>query len=90
MSTSPTIAVNIRFEPYDVYIGRPGKGQDGYYGNPHHGPNHDENIVRFEDYFHARLKNDPEYRCVERERPCIGIELSQEHCETAYVKMSTS
>jgi DNA modification methylase len=28
--------------------------------------------------------------CVERERPCIGIELSGEHCETAYGKMSTS
>jgi hypothetical protein len=62
MSTDPTIAVNIRFEPYDVYIGRAGKGQDGYYGNPHHGPNHDENIVKFDDYFHTRLKKDPEYR----------------------------
>lgn len=25
---------NIRFEPYDVYIGRAGKGQDGKWGNP--------------------------------------------------------
>jgi hypothetical protein len=30
-----TTVVNLRFAPYDVYIGRAGKGQDGYYGNPH-------------------------------------------------------
>jgi len=31
-----TRIVNIRNgEKYDVYIGRPGKGTDGYYGNPH-------------------------------------------------------
>lgn len=27
-------AVNIRFEPHDVYVGRAGLGQDGYWGNP--------------------------------------------------------
>lgn len=30
-----TVVVNLRQEPYDVYIGRPGKGQDGYFGNPY-------------------------------------------------------
>lgn len=29
-----TTVVNIRRDPYDVYIGRAGKGQDGYFGNP--------------------------------------------------------
>ena len=29
-----TRVVNIRKEAYDVYIGRAGKGQDGYFGNP--------------------------------------------------------
>ncbi len=29
-----TRVVNIRKKAYDVYIGRAGKGQDGYFGNP--------------------------------------------------------
>jgi len=29
-----TKAVNLRREPFDVYIGRAGRGQDGYFGNP--------------------------------------------------------
>lgn len=29
-----TTVVNLRREPYDVYIGRPGKGQSGPWGNP--------------------------------------------------------
>jgi len=29
-----TKVVNLRKEPYDVYIGRAGRGQDGYFGNP--------------------------------------------------------
>lgn len=27
--------VNLRREAYDVYMGRPGKGQEGPYGNPY-------------------------------------------------------
>jgi len=30
----PTVVVNIRLDKYDVYIGRAGKGMDGYFGNP--------------------------------------------------------
>jgi hypothetical protein len=30
-----TTVVNLKKEPYDVYIGRAGKGQSGYYGNRH-------------------------------------------------------
>ena len=29
-----TVVVNIKKEPFDVYIGRAGRGQDGYFGNP--------------------------------------------------------
>ncbi|MCE5309666.1 MAG: DUF4326 domain-containing protein [Acidobacteriales bacterium] len=29
-----TRVVNLRREPYDVYIGRPGRGQKGPWGNP--------------------------------------------------------
>lgn len=57
-----TRVVNLYKEPYDVYVGRAGHGQDGTFGNPYNGPNRDENIVRFEDYFYSRLKNDPEFR----------------------------
>lgn len=28
-------AVNLRREEYDVYIGREGRGHDGYFGNPY-------------------------------------------------------
>lgn len=31
-----TVVVNLRKEPYDVYIGRAGKGQLGTFGNPYH------------------------------------------------------
>ena len=34
MSCGKTVAVNLRREKYDVYIGRPGKGQAGPWGNP--------------------------------------------------------
>lgn len=27
-------AVNIRYEEYDIYCGRAGRGHDGFYGNP--------------------------------------------------------
>ena len=30
-----TKVVNIRKDKYDIYIGRAGQNQDGYYGNPH-------------------------------------------------------
>lgn len=29
-----TTVVNLKAEPYDVYIGRAGRGEDGYFGNP--------------------------------------------------------
>jgi hypothetical protein len=32
--TMQTVVVNLNKEPFDVYIGRAGRGQDGYFGNP--------------------------------------------------------
>lgn len=29
-----TVVVNLRVEAFDVYIGRAGRGYDGYFGNP--------------------------------------------------------
>lgn len=57
-----TTVVNIKFEPYDVYIGRAGKNQDGYFGNPFKiGNNRLESIEKFSLYFHSRLHNDAEF-----------------------------
>jgi hypothetical protein len=66
-----TTIVNIYKEAYDVYIGRKGKGQDGYFGNPH--PlgycyickrKHDrkDSVAEFNKYFIERLKKDEEFK----------------------------
>src|SRR5688572_6394374 len=41
--------------PYDVYVGREGKGEDGYFGNPTY------KFETYGEYFHARLKTDAEF-----------------------------
>ena len=69
-----TTVVNIRKEPYDVYIGRPGKGQDGYFGNPFKIGDkatfgdveisiqrREECIMAYEQWFYFKL-NDPEFK----------------------------
>lgn len=33
-SIGETTVVNLKNEKYDIYIGRRGKGKDGYFGNP--------------------------------------------------------
>ena len=60
----PTIVVNLRREALDVYIGRAGKGQDGYFGNPyplHRGPR-EAVLVRYRAYFNNRITTDAEFR----------------------------
>lgn len=55
--------VNLYKDPsYDVYIGRAGKGKDGYWGNPHSGPDKEANIKLFRTYFYDRIKTDEEFR----------------------------
>ena len=62
-----------RREPYDVYVGRAGKGQTGYFGNPypvgklckrcgqvHHSGN--STLPCFDSYFRERIGRDPEFR----------------------------
>lgn len=68
-----THVVNLYKEDYDVYIGRAGKGQDGYFGNPVK-LNHScavcaevhmssgSTIDCFIKYFKARLDEDKEYK----------------------------
>ena len=61
----PTRVVNIRREDYDVYIGRAGKGQDGYFGNPiklQPGEGRGATLERYKEYFHNRLRTDPQFK----------------------------
>lgn len=60
-----TRVVNLRREPYDVYIGRAGRGEDGYFGNPF--PLRSEAdrpavIEKYRRYFYDRIAKDPEFR----------------------------
>lgn len=57
-----TTAVNLRREAFDVYIGRAGKGQDGYFGNPFTVQEHGAAALpKFIEYFHKRIETDPEF-----------------------------
>ena len=62
MNSQITTVVNIYRDPYDVYIGRAGKGQDGYFGNYAPAGTRDFQIAWFEKHFEKRIRTDPEYR----------------------------
>jgi len=82
-----TNIVNLRTEKYDVYIGRAGRGQDGYFGNPFMllaGQSRGTSLEKYRTYFSDRLKTDPEFRkriyelkgktlgCFCKPHPCHG------------------
>jgi len=48
--------------PYDVYIGRAGKGQDGYFGNPADEGTREEKVTKYKAYFNKRIAEDPEFK----------------------------
>lgn len=63
----PTTVVNFLREPYDEYIGRAGKGKDGYFGNPHpigycylckRTHDREDAIQEFKKYFYERVNKD--------------------------------
>lgn len=56
-----TTVVNLNKSPYDVYIGRAGHGQSGYFGNPYNELSRTENVHLFREYFYKRLKTDREF-----------------------------
>lgn len=60
-----TRVVNIRLEPYDVYIGRAGRGEKGTHGNPYivspQQPLGTTVNKLYREHFHFKLKNDPKY-----------------------------
>lgn len=60
-----TRVVNLYKEPYDVYIGRAGKGKDGYFGNPiplKKGEPRGTTIEKYKEYFYSRLESDNEFK----------------------------
>lgn len=63
-----TRVVNLRHEHYDVYIGRAGHGQHGYFGNPFFlASNASDNerdacLAKFEQYFIERLRTDVTFK----------------------------
>lgn len=60
-----TRIVNIHKEPYDIYIGRAGKGQDGYFGNPFPlkpGEEKGSTLIKYKEYFLNRINTDPEFK----------------------------
>lgn len=59
-----TKVVNLHHKvPYDVYIGRPGRGQDGPFGNPYTVKDHGSNAIPlFKRYLEGRTAADPGFR----------------------------
>jgi hypothetical protein len=60
-----TRVVNCLHDDYDVYIGRAGKGHDGYHGNPfRRGPDDPpgSTLPKFKEYFLKRVEEDVEFR----------------------------
>ncbi len=61
-----TTVINIKErEPGDVYIGREGHGESGYFGNPFPkkpGFSHADAIAAFDRYFKERVEADEEFR----------------------------
>lgn len=71
MSDKPTRVVNIRRgHHYDVYVGRAGRGEDGYFGNPFRiepEQGRGATLGRFREYFEERLETDAEFALRVRE-----------------------
>jgi hypothetical protein len=59
-----TRAVNLRTEPYDVYIGRAGHGEIGYFGNPFGlttKTDRERSLALYAKYFASRLTQDAKF-----------------------------
>ncbi len=61
-----TKVIHIRdSKPGDIYIGRAGKGHDGFFGNPFRlksGESRGATIERYRAYFLKRIEEDKEFR----------------------------
>lgn len=58
-----TRVVNVYRENCDVYIGRAGKGHDGYFGNPFLVTQHGERTIeKYREWFLERVSKDADFR----------------------------
>jgi hypothetical protein len=60
-----TTVVNIKYAPdgYDVYVGRPGKGAAGPFGNPYRAQQHGKGALElFREHFLKRVAEDAKFR----------------------------
>lgn len=60
-----TRVANIRFDEYDEYVGRAGKGQNGTFGNPYRawpGASESQVLSQYENYFQLRIGGDDDFR----------------------------
>ena len=88
-----TTVIHIRDQqPGDVYIGRAGKGEDGYFGNPFrlgNGESRGSTIHKYREYFQKRWASDIEFRvrvhmlkgkrlvCFCKPHPCHGDVIAE-------------
>ena len=87
----PTRVVNLRKEPYDVYVGRAGHGEEGYFGKPRGLPSNGSGgwITYYRSYLEGRTSADPEFHrrleglrshtlgCFCLPRPCHGTIIKE-------------
>lgn len=76
-------------EAYDVYIGRAGRGYDGYFGNPVNEGTRKQKLDGFKEYALRRVEEDEEFRqkvkelsgktlgCFCKPKPCHGDILAE-------------
>jgi len=86
-----TRVVNLRKDKYDVYIGRAGRGQDGYFGNPFPlgSQPRGATIEKYRGYFLDRLRTDERFArrvralkgktlgCFCKPHPCHGDVIAE-------------
>lgn len=86
-----TTVVNIRYNAYDIYIGRAGRGQDGYFGNPFRlmpGEARGSTLERYKAYFNDRISIDPEFkrRIMELKGKILGCFCKPHACHGDIIK----
>lgn len=65
MYAPKTVVVNLYKAAYDVYMGRAGKGKDGYFGNPFRLDDESKRLdvlLQYERWFYDRLERDEEFK----------------------------
>lgn len=83
---SPTRVVNLHSDGCEVYIGRAGKKQSGYFGNPKSitdaFENREDKIKAFKQYFYHRLALEPEFkkRILELQGKTLGCFCKPKNC----------